>query len=54
MALLNKSRPPAFPASQFLGSGFIPGSWEAGKAGGRDLFNKAHHHCKRRGDYEFL
>jgi hypothetical protein len=39
--LLNKSWPPAFPPSQFLGSGFIPRSWENGKAGGQDLFNKA-------------
>jgi hypothetical protein len=43
-ALLNKSCPPAFPPSQFLGSGFSPRfsprNWEDGKAGGQDLFNK--------------
>ena len=26
----------AFPASQFLGRGFIPRSWEGGKAGGQE------------------
>jgi len=44
MALLHKSCPPAFPASQFLGRGFIPRSWEGRKAGGQDLFNKAQMH----------
>jgi hypothetical protein len=39
--LLHKSCPPAFPVSQFLGSGLIPRSWEGGKAGGQDLCNKA-------------
>jgi hypothetical protein len=38
---VHKSCSPAFPASQFLGSGFIPRNWEAGKAGEQDLCNKA-------------
>ena len=41
MALLNKSRPPAFPPSQLRGIKPLPKNWETGKAGGRVLFNKA-------------
>jgi hypothetical protein len=41
VALLSKSCPLAFPASQFLGSGFIPRSWESGKARGQDLLNNS-------------
>jgi len=39
--LLNKSCPPAFPPSQLRGIKPLPKNWEAGKAGGQDLFNKA-------------
>jgi len=38
---VHKPCPPAFPPSQFLGSGFTPRNWEDGKAGGQGLCNKA-------------